>query len=77
MSYWPPPVACCGVWCSGLLMPVLRTLVQAATSRRAAGSGDGVHQTHHTLGEMLPLAIVSSLAAALGVQRVLVGTGML
>jgi DHA3 family macrolide efflux protein-like MFS transporter len=60
----------------GLLMPAVRTLVQAHTPPGLQGRAMGVLQTHERAGQLLPLAVVPLLAAAVGVQRVLVGTGL-
>lgn len=61
----------------GLLFPVLRSLVQLATPLRLQGRVSGVLEMTHNVGELLPLAFVPALAAAFGVQRVLVSSGVL
>lgn len=61
----------------GALLPVLRTLVQTVTPDHLQGRAMGVWNAHNTLGEMVPLLIVPALAAAVGVQQVLVATGVL
>jgi MFS family permease len=61
----------------GALLPVLRTLLQAVTPDHMQGRAISVWQAHNTVGEMLPLLIVPSLAAAFGVQAVLVGAGVM
>jgi MFS transporter, DHA3 family, macrolide efflux protein len=61
----------------GMLLPVLRTLLQAVTPPHLQGRAISVWQAHNTVGEMLPLLIVPGLAAAFGVQAVLVGAGVL
>ena len=61
----------------GLLLPVLRTLLQAVTPDHMQGRAISVWQAHNTVGEMLPLLIVPGFAAAFGVQAVLVGAGAL
>lgn len=60
----------------GMLMPTLRTLVQGATPDGLQGRAMGVLMSHHTLGEMLPLAVVPALAAVLGVQTVMISAGL-
>ena len=60
----------------GLLFPVLRSLVQLATPLRLQGRVSGVLEMTHNVGELLPLAFVPALAAAFGVQRVLVSSGV-
>ena len=59
----------------GLLFPVLRSLIQLATPLRLQGRVAGVLDMTHNVGELLPLAFVPALAAAFGVQRVLVSSG--
>ena len=61
----------------GMLLPVLRTLLQAVTPDHLQGRAISVWQAHNTAGEMLPLLIVPGLAAAFGVQAVLVSAGVL
>jgi MFS family permease len=60
----------------GALLPVLRTLLQAATPDHLQGRVMGVWSTNNTVGEMAPLLIVPTLAALFGVQAVLVGSGI-
>ncbi|MPZ72386.1 MAG: MFS transporter [Nitriliruptorales bacterium] len=61
----------------GALLPVMRTLLQAVTPGYLQGRVMGVWSTNNTVGEMLPLLMVPALAAAAGVQAVLVGSGLL
>lgn len=61
----------------GMLLPVLRTLLQAMTPDHMQGRAISVWQAHNTVAEMLPLLIVPGLAAAFGVQAVLVTAGVL
>lgn len=60
----------------GMLLPVLRTLLQAVTPDHLQGRAISVWQSHNTVGEMVPLLFVPTLAAAFGVQAVLVGSGI-
>lgn len=60
----------------GLLLPVLRTLLQAVTPDHLQGRAISVWQAHNAAGEMVPLLIVPALATAFGVQSVLVGAGL-
>lgn len=59
----------------GMLLPVLRTLLQAVTPDHLQGRAISVWQAHNTVGEMVPLLFVPALAAGFGVQAVLVGAG--
>ena len=61
----------------GALLPVLRTLLQAVTPDHMQGRAIAVWSAHNNVGEMLPLLIVPTLAAAFGVQAVLVGAGVM
>jgi predicted MFS family arabinose efflux permease len=60
----------------GMLFPVLRSLVQLATPLRMQGRAAGILELTHNVGELVPLAFVPALAAAFGVQRVLVSSGV-
>jgi predicted MFS family arabinose efflux permease len=60
----------------GLLFPALRTLVQMHTADGMYGRVTGAVQVHNQTGELLPLTFVPALAAAFGVQQVLVGSGI-
>lgn len=61
----------------GMLFPVLRTLVQLVTPEPLIGRVMGAAVTHNRGAQLLPLVFVGSMAAAWGVQEVLVGTGIL
>ena len=61
----------------GALLPVMRTLLQAVTPAHLQGRVMGVWSSNNTVGEMLPLVFVPAIAAATGVQPVLVGSGVL
>lgn len=60
----------------GLLFPTLRTLVQSHTREGMYGRVTGAVQVHSQTAELLPLTFVPFLAAAFGVQIVLVGSGV-
>jgi MFS transporter, DHA3 family, macrolide efflux protein len=60
----------------GMLFPALRTLIQLHTPDALLGRATGVLHVHQQVGELLPLMLVPWLAAAWGVQPVLVGSGM-
>jgi DHA3 family macrolide efflux protein-like MFS transporter len=57
----------------GLADVVLRSLIQAASPDALVGRIAGVSSTHQQAGELLPLAVAPALAAAFGVQPVLIG----
>ncbi len=61
----------------GLFFPLLRTLIQLNSPEELVGRITGTMQVHMNGGELLPLAVVPSLAALWGVQRVLLGAGAL
>jgi MFS family permease len=60
----------------GLLLPTLRTLVQLEVPQVLVGRTMGAYQVHEHAGDLLPLLLAPPLAAAYGVQAVLVGTGV-
>jgi predicted MFS family arabinose efflux permease len=60
----------------GMLLPVLRTLLQAVTPGHMQGRAMSVWQAHNNVGEMLPLLFVPALAGAFGVQPVLIAAGV-
>jgi MFS transporter, DHA3 family, macrolide efflux protein len=60
----------------GMLFPALRTLVQSHTAEGMYGRVTGTVQVHNQTAELLPLTFVPFLAAAFGVQLVLVGFGV-
>jgi MFS family permease len=66
------------VW--GLIIGVadvlLRTLIQASSPDALVGRIAGTAQMHRQAGELLPLAVAPALAAAFGVQAVLIGGGL-
>jgi predicted MFS family arabinose efflux permease len=60
----------------GAMGPLARTLIQTATPERLLGRVTGTAVTLNRGFALLPLTIVGALAAAFGVQRVLVGDGV-
>ncbi|MGH8886337.1 MAG: MFS transporter [Egibacteraceae bacterium] len=60
----------------GMLFPALRTLIQLHTPDALLGRATGVLHVHQQLGELLPLVLMPAMAAAWGVQLVLVGSGV-
>lgn len=60
----------------GILLPVVRTLLQRDTPEHLLGRVMGVGLVHNQVGELLPLTFVPALAAALGLQPVLIGSGL-
>lgn len=60
----------------GIMLPVIRTLLQRDTPEHLIGRVMGVGHVHNQVGELLPLTFVPALAAAFGLQRVLVGSGV-
>jgi DHA3 family macrolide efflux protein-like MFS transporter len=61
----------------GVMLPVVRTLLQRDTPDQLIGRVMGVSHVHNQVGELLPLTFVPALAGTLGLQRVLVGSGMI
>ena len=61
----------------GALFPVLRTLVQTVTPAHMQGRSAGIMEISHNVGELTPLLAMPALAAAFGVQQVLIGSGVL
>jgi MFS transporter, DHA3 family, macrolide efflux protein len=61
----------------GVMLPVVRTLLQRDTPDHLIGRVMGVSQVHNQVGELLPLTFVPALAGTLGLQRVLVGSGVI
>jgi MFS family permease len=61
----------------GALFPVLRTLVQSATPAHMQGRSAGILEMTHNVGELAPLLAMPALAAAFGVQQVLIGSGVM
>lgn len=66
------------VWAAviGIMEPLLRTLLHRDTPRHALGRVMGTSEVHRRAGEILPLAFAPGLAAAFGVQAVLIGGGL-
>lgn len=60
----------------GALMPLLRTLVHLHTAEGYVGRVMGTYNAQHSAAELVPIAIAPALAAALGVQPVLLGMGL-
>jgi predicted MFS family arabinose efflux permease len=60
----------------GVMLPAVRTLLQRDTPDHLIGRVMGVSHVHNQVGELLPLTFVPALAASLGLQRVLVGSGL-
>ncbi len=61
----------------GALAPILRSLVHLASPEGMYGRISGVLELHSQGGELLPLLFVAPLAAAFGVQQVLLAGGVL
>lgn len=61
----------------GVFFPLLRTLIHLNSPEELVGRITGTMQVHMHAGELLPLAVVPSLAAVWGVQRILLGAGVL
>ena len=74
------PVVALGALVWGVVIGVadvlLRTLIQASSPDHLVGRIAGTSQMHRQAGELLPLAVAPALAAAFGVQAVLVGGGL-
>lgn len=61
----------------GLTEPLLRTLIHMDSPHSHVGRIVGTAQYHKNAGELVPLAVAPWLAAAFGVQPVLIGGGVL
>jgi MFS family permease len=61
----------------GAVEPLLRTLMQLDTPEEYLGRVMGTAQVHRSGGEILPLALAPGLAAAFGVQPVMIGGAVL
>lgn len=61
---------------TGFAGPLLRTLLQFDAPPEFLGRIMGTSQNHRSAGELLPLAFAPALAAAFGVQAVLIGAGI-
>jgi MFS transporter, DHA3 family, macrolide efflux protein len=57
----------------GAVEPMLRTLMQLDTPEEYLGRVMGTAQVHRSAGEIVPLALAPGLAAAFGVQPVMIG----
>jgi len=66
------------VWAAviGVMEPLLRTLLHRDTPTHALGRVMGTSEVHRRAGEIVPLAFAPGLAAAFGVQAVLIGGGL-
>jgi len=60
----------------GAWFPLVRTLLQLDSPDALVGRVMGVNQAHNQVGELLPLTFAPALAAAFGVQPVLVASGV-
>jgi MFS transporter, DHA3 family, macrolide efflux protein len=60
----------------GVMFPLIRTLIQLATPSQLVGRVMGTTNVSSQFGELFPLAFVPALAAAFGIQPVLVGSGV-
>jgi MFS family permease len=60
----------------GMADVLLRTLIQRSSPDELVGRIAGASQMHRQAGELLPLAVAPALAAAFGVQAVLIGGGL-
>lgn len=61
----------------GLMEPLLRTLIHRDSPHDVVGRVMGASEVHRRVGELLPLAFAPALAAAFGVQAVMVSGGLL
>lgn len=59
----------------GVMFPLVRTLIQLATPDHLVGRVMGTTNVSSQVGELFPLAFVPALAAAFGIQPVLIGSG--
>jgi len=60
----------------GVMFPLVRTLIQLATPDHLVGRVMGTTNVSSHIGELLPLTFVPALAAVVGIQPVLVGSGV-
>ncbi|MDO8964750.1 MAG: MFS transporter [Coriobacteriia bacterium] len=60
----------------GAVDVLLRVLIQSSSPDHLVGRIAGASQMHRQAGELLPLAVAPTLAAAFGVQAVLIGGGI-
>jgi MFS family permease len=61
----------------GAVEPLLRTLMQLDAPEEYVGRVMGTAQVHRHAGEIVPLALAPGLAAAFGVQAVMIGGGFI
>lgn len=61
----------------GGLFPLLRTLTHLHTEDGYLGRVSSVFNIHHSVGELVPLAVAPAIAAAVGVQPVLIAMGVI
>lgn len=61
----------------GAVEPLLRTLMQLDAPEEYVGRVMGTAQVHRHAGEIVPLALAPGLAAAFGVQPVMIGGGFI
>ncbi|MHB9003754.1 MAG: MFS transporter [Coriobacteriia bacterium] len=60
----------------GLMEPLLRTLMHRDAPPGVLGRVMGTVEVHRRLGELIPLTVAPALAAAFGVQPVMIGGGI-
>ncbi len=60
----------------GVMEPLVRTLIHRDAPEHAVGRVIGIAEVHRNAGELVPLAFVASLAAALGVQATMIAGGI-
>ena len=61
----------------GATEPLLRTLLQTDAPEECVGRVMGTAQVHRSAGELVPLALAPGLAAAFGVQKVMIAGAVL
>jgi sugar phosphate permease len=61
----------------GMMAPLHRTLVQINSPEDAVGRIMGVNHIHSEVGHLIPLAFAPLVAASLGVQQTLLGSGLI
>lgn len=61
----------------GTMVPLHRTMIQINSQDQVVGRIMGVNHMHAEVGHLLPLAVAPSIAAAAGVQRTLLGAGLI
>jgi DHA3 family macrolide efflux protein-like MFS transporter len=60
----------------GLMEPLLRTLIHRDAPHAMVGRVMGISEVHRRAGELLPLGFAPALAGVFGVQRVMIGGGV-